>query len=343
MSKISKQLFLAFTFVAVLGSCSKTLIGTEKSNTATSNFNVLWQDFDEHYAAFIPKKVDWQAQYLKHRMQVTDTMSNVSLYAVLTGLLDVLDDNHIYLRPLKETGLPWYSGGILGRTKVEDYDRRVAETYLKEKIVYNKALEYGFIEGNIGYINLRNEEEDISVYYKAMDVILEKLKNTKGIIIELRENDGGEDRVSQYIANRFATQKHLSFSSRLKNGPGHADFAAPLDFFTEPEGSFQYTRPVIILTNLNVFSSGETFVLAMLQNSNVEMVGGITGGALSDAVERELPNGWAYRLPIADVRDAHGKNLEGVGITPHVTVTNTREDLQSGRDKVMEKAIQLLK
>jgi len=218
----------------------------------------------------------------------------------------------------------------------------VAQSYLSKKIVYDRALEYGFYPGNIGYINLKSVDEDIVVYRKAMDVILEKLKDTKGIIIELRENDGGEDRVSQYIANRFATERHLSFSSSLRNGPKHTDFAEPILFYTRPEGSYQYTKPVVVLTNLNTFSAGETFVLAMLQNKTVTTVGGVTGGALSDAIKREMPNGWLYRLPVADVRDANGKNLEGIGIEPHIKVKNSKEDLKAGHDKVLEKALQIL-
>jgi C-terminal processing protease CtpA/Prc len=100
---------------------------------------------------------------------------------------------------------------------------------------------------------------------------------------------------------------------------------------------------VVVLTNLNTFSSGETLVLAMLQNKTVKTVGDVTGGALSDAMKRELPNGWLYRLPIADVRDAKGKNLEGIGIEPHIKIKNTKEELKSGHDRALEKALELLK
>lgn len=80
----------------------------------------------------------------------------------------------------------------------------------------------------------------------------------------------------------------------------------------------------------------------MLQNKNVRIVGNVTGGALSDAVERDLPNGWSYRMPIADVRDANGNNLEGKGIQPHIKVKNTKAELDAGQDKALEKALELL-
>ena len=323
-------------------SCSKQLIG-RRADSPVQNFEVLWKDFDEHYGSFMAKKIDWQAQYNRCRPLVSDTMSDRSLFTVLTRMLDTLNDDHVYLRPVRQTGLPWYSGGILGRTTVDDFDKKVAQSYLSQKTVYNPAIEYGMFPDNTGYINLIDFGENFNRYPAAMDEILLKLKDTKGIVIELRENGGGEDRVAQYIANRFASSRHFSFSSSIRNGPGYADFAAPLNFYTEPAGSFQYTKPIVMLTNLHVFSTGETFILAMKQNAQVQTVGGVTGGALSDAVTRDLPNGWSYRLPIADVRDAQGVNLEGIGIAPAYPVNNTKAELAQGRDKAMEKALQLIR
>lgn len=336
------QYFLLLILTSFSFSCSKDLLGTEKPNTPTENFQVLWQDFDEHYGSFGPKGIDWKSVYSQFRPRINDTMSNASFFEVCKQMLNTLDDNHVYLRPANETGLPWYNGGILGRVTVEDYNREVALSYLTSHTKYNEAVEFGRFPGNIGYIKLLAFDGNISVYHKTMDEVLDKLKDCKGIIIELRENSGGEDRVAQYIANRFASARKLSFTVSLRNGPRHTDFADPIQFYTTPEGKSQYRKPVVVLTNLSTFSSGETFVLAMLQNSNVKIVGDVTGGALSDAVKRELPNGWLYRLPVADVRDANGRNLEGIGIQPHIKIKNTKAELESGRDKALEKALELL-
>jgi hypothetical protein len=334
---------LIVILIASFSSCSKDLLGPEKPNTPIENFQVLWQDFDEHYGSFVPKGIDWKSVYSQYRPKISDTMSDASFFDVCKQMLNTLDDNHIYLRPTQETGLQWYSGGILGRTKVEDYDKAVSLSYLSSHVKYNSSIELGRFPDNIGYLKLLSFDQNIDTYHEAMDDVLDKLKDCKAIVIELRENSGGEDRVAQYIANRFASQRSLSFSVSLRNGPRHTDFSDPIQFFTKPEGKFRFTKPVAVLTNLTTFSSGETFVLAMLQNRNVKIVGDVTGGALSDAVKRELPNGWLYRLPIADVRDANGRNLEGIGIQPHIKIKNTKGDLQSGHDKVLEKALEILR
>lgn len=340
--KLISSITVVLGIVFALSSCTRQLLGNQVDSTATENFDRLWADYDEHYGTFISKDIDWNAAYAKYRPMVYDGMPDSALFRVMKELLDVLDDNHVFLKPLASTGLHWYKGGILGRIKVQDYDRELAQSYLVNMNHCEDAIDYGMLPGNIGYINLKKLDHNYDFYPGAMDDVLEALQQTKGIVIDMRENDGGEDRVSQYIANRFASAKHLSFSSRLRNGPAHSDFAAPIKFYTEPQGKFQYTKPVILINNRLVYSAGETFVLAMLQNDNVQLIGTVTGGALSDAVERELPNGWLYRVPIADVRDANGLNLEQKGIEPSVYVDNSPDDLQAGKDKMLEKAIDLL-
>ena len=98
-----------------------------------------------------------------------------------------------------------------------------------------------------------------------------------------------------------------------------------------------------MLTNLSSYSSAETLVLAMLQNKTVTHVGDVTGGAFSDAIPRDLPNGWSVRVPIADVRDATGRNLEGIGIVPKVLVKNKPDELKAGHDRALETAVEMLR
>ncbi len=90
---------------------------------------------------------------------------------------------------------------------------------------------------------------------------------------------------------------------------------------------------MVVLTQRATFSSGETFVLAMKRNKQVTTVGDSTGGAFSDAVKRELPNGWIYRVSIADVRAADGNNYESIGLAPDVLIQNRKEDSRPARTR----------
>ncbi len=322
--------------------CEKELLGPEVPNTPEQNFEALWQEFDRMYGTFTVKGIDWQALYQQYRPQVSANTTEQELFLIITQLLDPLDDNHIYLRAPRSAGILDYSGGILGRSQQDDYSSSVLEQYLQTRYNYGKAFTWGWLTADIGYIHVHDLSYDYNYYPEAMDHILNALKDANALVVDVRENWGGEDRVSQYLANRFATTTSLSFTARLRNGPSHTDFGPELRFYTRPEGAFQYTKPVVLLTRRATFSAGETFVLAMRQNANVRVVGDTTGGALSDAVRRELPNGWVYRLPIADVRAADGKNYESIGIAPDVLVKNTKEELEAGRDNTLEVALGLL-
>lgn len=330
------------TLVLLTTACTSKLIGPQTANSPITNFDYLWKEYDLLYGTFEPKKIDWEAAYKMYRPQITEQTSDAELYQVMTKLLDVLDDNHVYLRPTADTKLPWYSGGILGRTSVNDYNGEVVKTYLTETKEITREFLCSKTKQNVGYILLKGFENKYATYEKTMDSVLMYLKDTKGIIIDLRDNGGGEDRVAQYVANRFASERHLSFTARMRNGPRHTDFAPELRFYTEPAGAFQYTKPVVVLTNLSSYSSAETFMLAMLQNKQVTQIGEVTGGAFPDALPRDLPNGWSFRVPIADVRDPSGQSLEGIGIMPTIRIKNTPDELKSGHDRALERAIELL-
>jgi len=80
----------------------------------------------------------------------------------------------------------------------------------------------------------------------------------------------------------------------------------------------------------------------MQELSNVTQVGDYTSGAFSDNIARELPNGWFCFMSIGDYRASDGKSYEGIGVKPDVLMVNTKEDILSGKDPVLEKAITLL-
>ena len=71
-------------------------------------------------------------------------------------------------------------------------------------------------------------------------------------------------------------------------------------------------------------------------------VGDTTTGAFSDAVTRQLPNGWLYSISVGDYRDAENRSFESIGLAPDILVENSAADLAAGEDKMLEAAIQAL-
>lgn len=121
------------------------------------------------------------------------------------------------------------------------------------------------------------------------------------------------------------------------------DFDTPTSWFTNPEGSFQFKKPVILLTDRFTASGAEIFSLNMRAFEYVTVMGDSTAGDFSDISNtRFLPNGWVYTYSPQLYLTPTGQSLEGIGIVPEIYIKNTKDDIEAGNDLVLEEAIQYL-
>ena len=337
---MKKHLILSYMLVlSVLSSCETTEV--EPTATAQTNFDFVWQEFDQLYGGFEVKAVDWLDVQRKYRAQLTPQSDNADLYQVLTHMLDELNDGHVSLSPT-EAQYPRYVSGqsrgpALNHTSLE----LVRTRYLTESHLASPTITYGKLPGNVGYLYLSGLDEDYRNYQQNLDNILRDLQSTKALVLDIRDNSGGRDELGQYVAGRFADQRRLYMKSRKRNGPLHNQFTAWQEWYVQPTGSRQYTNPIILLTSDDTFSAGETFTLAMKRLPYVRQVGIATYGAFSDRVERDMPNGWRFTVSVGEYRDHNGVSWEGRGLTPDVVVANTAADLAAGHDLMLERALQL--
>ena len=100
--------------------------------------------------------------------------------------------------------------------------------------------------------------------------------------------------------------------------PQGAQNLEPQPFHVEPSRRASYLGPVYLLTSDVTVSAGETFTLSMRALPNVVHVGGATRGALSDQIEKPLPNGWSLALSAEIYRDPEGQWYEVRGIPPQL-------------------------
>ncbi|MGB3077073.1 MAG: S41 family peptidase [Chitinophagales bacterium] len=337
----TQLLLLSFLSIA-FASCEKTLLESEVSNDPVSNFEALWKGYDEWYGLFDAKEIDWQETYNQYSQLVTMQTTDAGLKEIFHSMIDPLNDNHVYV--ITTANEPRIESGIFDTLKVQtDFSLDVVkENYVTGFTHYGAAIDYGTLPGNIGYLHLGDFIPSQHFYEDALDQIMDELQHTDGMVIDIRDNPGGNDATAQLVAGRFASQQALYMTVRKKSGPSHNDFTEPFEWYVQPEGKTQYLKPVILLTSRWTESAGETFTLAMQQLSTVTQLGDYTSGAFSDNIARELPNGWFYFISIGDYRDASGNSLEGIGVQPDIQLVNTKEETLSGVDKELEKAMELL-
>ncbi|MFT6822056.1 MAG: carboxyl-terminal processing protease [Myxococcota bacterium] len=307
-------------------------------NTPTENFELLWADFDAHYGLFpVKENIDWDTQYDTYRPQVSDSTTPEELADIFKAMLSPLNDSHVYLGTWMDES--FWSSYEAGR-EPDDFDLDVIrDHYLTDLDTIQDEITWGHLAADVGYLRMHNFR-----FSGAQDKVaeaLDTLNDTSTLVIDIRNNPGGNDKVSADIAGCFADEVTPFMEVRIRNGPEHTDFADPIFWDVVPSESCRYDGEVLLLTNIFVFSSAEVFTMAMVGLPGVTHIGEHTAGSFSDKVKRELPNGWVYGLSIGDWRDADGVNHEGFGIVPTVERVNPVAAVEEGRDEVLDLALEL--
>ena len=339
-----KVLIAAILTTILLSSCDKWLLDEEAPNSPVENFNSLWNEFDAKYGLFRIKHIDWDSVYAVYRPQIDEQSSDKELYDVLVDMLAALNDNHVALVPT-DPQFPFFQSGIYGRLdSITDFDLDIIKSnYLTDPEFEDPFFTYGVLPGNIGYIHIEGFSDMPKNLKKPVGSILNSLKDTKGMVIDVRGGYGGEDVAGQFIAGCFTDKSILYMKTRVKSGPGKDDFTKTENWYIKPEGDFQYLKPVVVLTHRFTISARETFCLAMKVLPQVTFVGDTTSGAFANQINREMPNGWGYSLSIGEWVDANDISYEGKGLAPDIVVKNKKQDVLNGKDEALEKAIRILK
>ena len=333
------------------------LLGTAISNAQKlsepeKNFEYLWREFDTRYALFLPKRIDWNLIYRIYRPKVTPQTNDDELFEIMSSMLTHLNDLHVCLD--SKTPARSFKSGKSHEAVMERFgsvdnfikvfrQRPVGDKNLNTELQerHENIFAFAWLTDDIGYFHF-NKFNDVDKSSEVIDEIVGTFKNARGIVVDIRRNGGGDDRVGKAIADRFADKKRLYMTIQDKNGPGHSDFADPVEWFVEPGGPYQFTKTVILLTDFTSGSAAENFALAMRVLPHATIVGDFTAGCFADADAGKLPNGWYFSLSINLFKDQNGFCWEGIGVPPDFRITNTREDLKSGRDRVLEFATEMI-
>lgn len=328
------------------------LARAEELSGPERNFEYLWKEFDRDYALFSTKRIDWNLLYRVYRPKVTPQTTDDELFDIMSKMLGHLNDLHVRLESRNPTRM--YRSGKFAEIAMEQFGsienffsfftkRPIHKNYIQGELHerHNNIFAYAWLRENIGYFHF-NRFNDVVESSKAVEEIVDYFRNAKGIIIDVRRNEGGNDEVGKAIADRFASQKRLYMMKLEKSGPGHEDFKEPVKWYVEPAGPLQFTKPIILLTNMYSISSAETFALAIRELPQATIVGDFTSGCFADTEQKQLPNGWSFWISINLIVDHTGFCWEGIGVPPDIRIANTIENIENGRDKVLELAIELI-
>lgn len=222
----------------------------------------------------------------------------------------------------------------------------------------------------IGYLRITHFEDDVA---PLTDQAMQEMANTNGIIIDLRNNTGGNAsyvRLMSYLApaprmafvllsrpflDRFGRAPDTLDETLLaqipkvtgayttdtiinafrKNGGGTA-------FYTEDVGKNVYRGKIVLLVNRETASAAEGFVWDIKGWSGVTVIGQDTAGAIAGAEDFNIPGGWTLTLPTHASWGPDGKIYRDQKTVPDIVIPETRDALCRGDDPVMKAAIGVL-
>ena len=312
----------------------------EYDDTPQGNFEALWKIIDEHYCFLDYKQheygLDWQQVYNKYRVRVQGQLTDLQLFEVLTQMLGELRDGHVNLSTSYDYGRYW--------SWFENYPANVSDTLLRRYMGTDykiaSGLRYRILDDNIGYI--RYESFSSPIGEGNIDEALMYMMLCQGLIIDIRGNGGGDLTYAELLAARFCKEKTLVGYTQHKTGKGHSDFSSLEPQYIEPSSNIRWTKPVVVLTNRQVFSAANEFTMYMKAMPMVKVVGDHTGGGAGMPFSSSLPNGWVVRFSAIPTYDAQRQSTE-FGIDPDYYVSLSDEDVLKGRDTIIEFARQLLR
>lgn len=310
-------------------------------NTLYGNYDALADIIDRHYCFLTDKGIDWQEAVERHRKDLNEESTQLDLFFVCAALLDELQDGHVNLS--SKFAVSYY------RNWWSDYPqdfnlRTLEEYYLNFDWLSTSGIIYKQLPGEIAYIYYPSFSSTVNDL--SLDYILALLANSRGLIIDIRDNGGGALTNINTFVSRFIPEEMVGAYIQHKTGPGHDDFSEPYPVTYEPApaGRVTWTRDIVVLTNRSCFSAANSFVAVMKELPNVRIVGAKTGGGGGLPFNSELPIGWSIRFSACPLLDAHGNSIEeGIDPSPGCEVHASEEELAEGKDAILDFAIDLLK
>ncbi|MGH8896687.1 MAG: S41 family peptidase [Egibacteraceae bacterium] len=197
---------------------------------------------------------------------------------------------------------------------------------------------FGVLPEGFGYMDLAR------LTPAQVDEAFEAVRDTPALVIDDRCYPHGTawaiaPRLSRH-EGRFVVAR---FRRREPHGPDpHERRELVFDQVLPPPGTWRYTKPVVVLIYEESISQAEHTCLLVEAACDPTFVGTATNGANGDVTAIQLPGGVRTMFSGHDVRHADGRQLQRVGIQPHVEARPTIAGIRAGRDEVLEAAVRFL-
>lgn len=175
-------------------------------------------------------------------------------------------------------------------------------------------------------------------------LVPDKFSGVRGLVIDLRNNGGGDLEAMVEIASAFLPQgtnlgNFFDRTARVEVEP-----RTRTKLIYSANSVTPFNAPVVILISERTSSAAEIFTAALREARRASVVGTNSCGCVLAVRRRHiLPDNGALDVSELDYRTGLGTRLEGVGITPDIKVVVELSDLSARNDRAMNQALEQLR
>jgi hypothetical protein len=371
---------------ALFGACKKNISSTITDVTPTNFsqvFDEFWNDMDINYVYWDIDTTNWNAMYNRYKplfaqldlQDNNDVQKSVGYFRqMVDGLIDShysigfistsiaamsvfpaldrkerLGNFHSPFLYLSVDSSYFDKGYTYGEYVTLDNERMSATcATIQNKVLYFNCNQFALQEA---YLSTTNNGVKTTLQY-FFDQLQSLPQNIKGMIIDVRNNHGGNLVDLDFLVGRFIN-KPLHFGyTHYKSGNGRLAFTPWIDATIQPQSAGKALNiPIIVLADEYSISLSEAVTMAIHTLPNGSFVGETTWGAtgpiadnvLYDDGQFNVPNFLSVYTSSGAFKYIDGKIYEGKGFPPDVFVPYNLTALQTGDDLQLDKAISLVK
>jgi hypothetical protein len=220
---------------------------------------------------------------------------------------EVSHDKHLHVN-FSPTKLP---------ERIGERNPEAAAQYRKQMERSNCGFEkVEILSGNVGYLKF-NMFADPDVCGPTAIAAMNFLANVAAIIVDLRENGGGDPKMVAFISTYlFAEPTHLNDLWERKGDKTQQYWTLPYVPGKRLDG-----KPVYVLTSKRTFSGAEEFTYNLKNLKRATIVGETTGGGAHPVSGHRIDDHFMIGVPFARAINPISKtNWEGTGVDPDVKV-----------------------
>lgn len=188
----------------------------------------------------------------------------------------------------------------------------------------------------IGYLRIRSFV-DVSVVEQVLSILDGgRQRGLRAWVVDLRTNGGGALPAVLGVAAGFVDSSHSVIGYQIDRQRRQTPLEAP-QAINMINGTV-----VTVLIDHDTGSGAEILAGALQEDKIATLVGTRTAGNVAVATPINLPDESVLQVTQQRFVSPSGGALDGVGVTPDVTVDLTDEDLQADHDPQLAKALEII-